>query len=72
MTQFVIAEGRGMPRQHSTGAARHIVENAATELPIDLIAELAEPLAEYMLVDYERTIGKTAQSSRRWPALQRS
>jgi hypothetical protein len=40
-----------MPRQHSTGAARHIVENAPTELPIDLIAELAEPLAEYMNVN---------------------
>jgi hypothetical protein len=43
-----------MPRQQSTGAARKIVEEASAETSIDLVAELAEPLAEYMLADYER------------------
>jgi hypothetical protein len=37
-----------------TSAARQIVDDAATGNAVDLIAELAEPLAEYMLEDYER------------------
>ena len=43
-----------MPRQQSTVAARRIVEDATTEPSIALLADLAEPLAEYMLMDYER------------------
>jgi hypothetical protein len=43
-----------MPRQQSTVAARKIVADATTEPTIGLVAELAEPLAEYMLLDYER------------------
>jgi hypothetical protein len=43
-----------MPRQQSTIAARKVIEDAATEPKIDLLADLAEPLAEYMLLDYER------------------
>ncbi len=43
-----------MPRQQSTAAARKIVGAAATEPTMSLVAELAEPLAEYMLDDYER------------------
>ena len=43
-----------MPRHASTVAAKRILEDATTEPTIDLVADLAEPLAEYMLLDYER------------------
>ncbi len=46
--------GRVMPRQEATLAAHHIVEGARPELTVDLVAELAGPLAEYILNDYER------------------
>ncbi len=36
------------------GAARKLVEEASAETSVVLVAELAEQLAEYMLVDYER------------------
>ena len=43
-----------MPRQHSTIAVRQIVHEATAEPTIDLLAELAAPLAVYMLEDYQR------------------
>jgi hypothetical protein len=43
-----------MPRQQSTVAARKIVDDATTDPFVDRVAKLAEPLAEYMLGDYER------------------
>ena len=42
-----------MPRQAATNAARNIVHEASVS-PIELLAELAEPLAEYILDDYGR------------------
>jgi len=42
-----------MPRQFRTNAARQIVEQAGSDA-VELVAELAEPLAEYLLNDYER------------------
>jgi hypothetical protein len=42
-----------MPRQLRTSAAQQIVEDASSEV-VELLAELAEPLAEYILNDYER------------------
>jgi hypothetical protein len=42
-----------MPRQFRTNAARQIVEQAGSDA-VELVAELAEPLAEYLLDDYER------------------
>ena len=43
-----------MPRHQSTAAATRIVKDATTQPTVDLVAELAEPLAEYMLLNYER------------------
>ena len=43
-----------MPRQSATLAAHQIIEDARTASPAELVAELAEPLAEYMLNDYGR------------------
>jgi hypothetical protein len=42
-----------MPRHEATAAAKRIVAEASPETQIDLLADLAEPLAEYMLLDYE-------------------
>ena len=42
-----------MPRQFATNAAQNIVHEASVS-PIELLAELAEPLAEYILDDYAR------------------
>ena len=42
-----------MPRQLRTSAAQHIVHEASSDA-IDLFADLAGPLAEYILNDYER------------------
>ena len=42
-----------MPRQFQTSAARHIVEEASSDA-VEIVAELAEALAEYILDDYER------------------
>jgi hypothetical protein len=41
-----------MPRERSTKAAENIVDIARTTLPLDLVVELAEPLARYMLGSY--------------------
>ena len=41
-----------MPRRRSIKAAQEIVDNAQTVLSLDLVAELAEPLARYMLGSY--------------------
>ena len=41
-----------MPRERSTKAAQNIVDIARTTLPLDLVVELAEPLARYMLGSY--------------------
>jgi hypothetical protein len=43
-----------MPRQRATLAAHQIIEGAQTTLSAELVAELAEPLAEYILNDYGR------------------
>ena len=43
-----------MPREHSSTAVRQIVREDTAAPTIDLLAELAEPLAEYMLEDYQR------------------
>ena len=40
-----------MPRQAATSAAQEIVDKASPAT--DLLAALAEPLAEYILADYE-------------------
>jgi len=42
-----------MPRQFQTSAARHIVEEASSDA-VEIVAELAEALAEYILNDYKR------------------
>jgi hypothetical protein len=42
-----------MPQQFRTNAARQIVEQAGSDA-VELVAELAEPLAEYILDDYQR------------------
>ncbi len=41
-----------MPRSEKTKATQAIVSEASTALMLDLVEELAEPLAEYMLNDY--------------------
>jgi len=43
-----------MPRQLATMAAHQIVHEATASVPVALLAELAEPLAEYILDDYQR------------------
>jgi hypothetical protein len=43
-----------MPRHDAIAAAKRIVAEASPEAQIDLLADLAEPLAEYMLLDYKR------------------
>ena len=42
-----------MPQQIATSAAQHIVDDARTDT-IDLLSDLAEPLAGYLLDDYGR------------------
>ena len=42
-----------MPRQFQTSAARHIIEEASSDA-VEIVSELAEALAEYILNDYER------------------
>ena len=46
-----------MPRQFQTSAARQIVEEASSDA-VELLAQLAEPLAEYMVDDYGREDGQ--------------
>ena len=41
-----------MPRQRSTKAAQDIIDSAQAVLSLELVAELAEPLARYMLGSY--------------------
>ena len=41
-----------MPRQRSTKAAQDIIDSAQTVLSLELVANLAEPLARYMLGSY--------------------
>ena len=41
-----------MPRSERIKAAQAVVSEASTALTLDLVEELAEPLAEYMLGDY--------------------
>ncbi len=41
-----------MPRSEKTKAAQVVVSEASTALTLDLVEELAEPLAVYMLNDY--------------------
>ena len=41
-----------MPRQRSTKAAQDIVDSAQTVLSLDLVADLAAPLARHMLESY--------------------
>ena len=41
-----------MPRQRSTKAAQDIVDTAQATLPLDLVRDLAEPLARSMLGSY--------------------
>ncbi len=41
-----------MPRSEKIKAAQAVVSEASTALTLDLVEELAEPLAEYMLGDY--------------------
>lgn len=42
-----------MPRPLSS-AARQVADEESMALPLDLIAQLAESLAEFMIADYER------------------
>ena len=42
-----------MPRPLSS-AARQVTDEESMALPLDLVAQLAEPLAEFMIADYER------------------
>ncbi len=41
-----------MPRSEKTQAAQTIVSEASAALNLDLMEELAQPLAEYLLDDY--------------------
>ena len=41
-----------MPRSEKTQAAQTIVREASAALNLDLVEELAQPLAEYLLDDY--------------------
>jgi hypothetical protein len=41
-----------MPRQRSTKAAQDIIDSAQTVLSLELVTDLAEPLARYMLASY--------------------
>ena len=43
-----------MPRHDAIAAAKRIVAEASPEAQIDLLADLTEPLAQYMLLDYDR------------------
>jgi len=36
-----------------SSAVRHVTDEESTALPLDLVAELVEPLAEFMLADDE-------------------
>ena len=42
-----------MPRQFRSNAAREVVEQAGSDA-VELVSELAEPLAEYIVNYYER------------------
>ena len=46
-----------MPRQRSTQNAQDIVDSARATVSLDLVAELAEPLARFMLLN---------QAAREW------
>jgi hypothetical protein len=41
-----------MPRQRSTKATQDVIDGAQAVLSLELVAELAEPLARYMLGSY--------------------
>ncbi len=41
-----------MPRSEKTQAAQTIVSEASAALNLDLVEELAQPLAKYLLDDY--------------------
>ena len=41
-----------MPHQQSAKGVQKIIHDATAEPTIDLLAELAEPLAEYIIEDY--------------------
>jgi hypothetical protein len=64
--------GTDVRRNYAARALKHcvrqIVREATAEPTIDLLAELAEPLAEYMLGDYQVRIGRTAPLLRQCPA----
>jgi hypothetical protein len=45
---FSIARGLKMRRQRSTKAAQDIVDSAQAVLSLELVADLAEPLARYL------------------------
>ena len=42
-----------MPRSEKTQAAQTIVSEASAALNLDLVEKLAQPLAEYLLGDYD-------------------
>jgi hypothetical protein len=54
-----------MPRHDAIAAAKRIVAEASPEAQIDLLADLAEPLAQYMLLDYNGD-GERAVPPSRW------
>ncbi len=57
-----------MPRQRSTKAAQAIVDDAQAMLSLDLVEDLAEPLARYML---ENAAGEEWHDSPQVNALSR-
>ena len=42
-----------MPRSEKTAAARAVVSEASAALTLDLVEDLAEPLAEFMVANYD-------------------
>ena len=42
-----------MPRSEKIEAAQAVVSQASTALTLDLVEEIAEPLAEFMVSSYE-------------------
>ena len=42
-----------MPRSEKTAAAQAVVSQASTALTLDLVEEIAEPLAVFMILEYE-------------------
>ena len=50
-----------MPRSEKMAAAKAVVSEASAALMLDLVEDLAEPLAEFMVANYDAGTGRAAR-----------